>query len=115
MTSGPVAVVGHATNGSTGECLGITVRLWCPGCDGLHMPRFRCPEHGGPATGPVWDGDPHSDPFTMSPSYLVHPTEISPLCHSFVREGHWEFLGDCEHALAGQVVPLPPLPDWLVR
>jgi hypothetical protein len=36
-------------------------------------------------------------------------------CHSFIRNGQWEFLGDCAHKLAGQTVPLPPLPDWLCR
>ena len=36
-------------------------------------------------------------------------------CHSFIRNGHWEFLGDCAHSLAGQTVPMVPVPDWLVR
>lgn len=111
----PVTVTHHVIHGVTKDCLGMHVRLWCPGCQALHMPTFRCPEHGGPATGPVWDGDPHSSPFTMSPSYLVHQTEVSPLCHSFIRDGRWEFLGDCTHELAGQTVPLEPLPDWLCR
>lgn len=31
------------------------------------------------------------------------------VCHSFVRAGKIEFLGDCTHALKGQTVPLP---DW---
>lgn len=35
-------------------------------------------------------------------------------CHSFIRKGIWEFLGDCEHSLAGQNVPMVPLPDWMV-
>lgn len=33
-------------------------------------------------------------------------------CHSFVRDGKWEFLTDSAHKLAGQTVPLPPIPDW---
>ena len=28
------------------------------------------------------------------------------VCHSFVREGKIEFLGDCTHALKGQTVDL---------
>lgn len=36
-------------------------------------------------------------------------------CHSFIREGQWQFLGDCEHKLAGQTVPMVPVPDWMVR
>ncbi len=31
----------------------------------------------------------------------------SPLCHSFVRDGRIEFLGDCTHKLAGQTIELP--------
>lgn len=112
----PVTGVRHTVNGSTGECLGLRVHLWCPGCQKLHAPTFRCPDHGGPATGPVWDGDPHSDPFTMSPSLLVHAGRSGAgTCHSFIRNGQWEFLTDCGHVLSGQTVPLEPLPDWLCR
>ncbi|MDP2275274.1 MAG: DUF6527 family protein [Archangium sp.] len=42
-----------------------------------------------------------------------HPEEKLPfgcyLCHSFVRDGMVQFLGDCTHPLAGQTVPLG---DW---
>lgn len=31
------------------------------------------------------------------------------VCHSWVRDGMIEFLGDCTHALAGQTVPLPEI------
>jgi hypothetical protein len=30
------------------------------------------------------------------------------VCHSFVREGQIQFLGDCTHAFAGQTVPMIP-------
>lgn len=113
----PVTRVRHSVNGSTGACLGLSVHLWCPGCQGLHAPTFQCPDHGGPETGPVWDGDPSSDPFSMEPSLLVHSGggyEGHPRCHSFIRNGEWQFLGDSGHALAGQTVALEPLPDWLV-
>lgn len=36
-------------------------------------------------------------------------------CHSFLRNGVWEFLGDSAHRLAGQRVPVEPLPDWYLR
>lgn len=69
---------------------------------------------------------------TLHPSYLVRgvqwaegeqfhkpqhqvPAGAPTVCHSFIRKGQWEFLGDSTHALAGQNVPLVPLPDWLVR
>lgn len=35
-------------------------------------------------------------------------------CHSFLRDGVWDFLGDCAHALAGQKVPMVPVPDWMM-
>jgi hypothetical protein len=110
----PVTSVRHLTAHSDGTCLGFMVLLWCPGCQMMHAPRFKCAEHGGPTEGPTWEGDPRSDPFTMSPSLLVHATSVSPTCHSFIKNGNWEFLGDCTHALAGKTVPLEPLPNWLV-
>jgi len=33
------------------------------------------------------------------------------ICHSFIRDGKIQFLGDCTHALAGQTVDLPELPE----
>jgi len=33
-------------------------------------------------------------------------------CHSFLRAGRWEFLADSAHPLAGQTVPMEPVPDW---
>ncbi len=44
-----------------------------------------------------------------------HPEEIDEhtpqcfQCHSFVKDGMIQFLGDCTHALAGQTVPLEDL------
>lgn len=111
----PATMVRHFSQHSTGKCLGLMVLLWCPGCQALHTPRFRCPEHGGPTVGPVWDGDPYSSPFSMSPSLLVGRTPVSPRCHSYIRNGRWEFLRDCSHGLAGQVLPLEPLPNWLAN
>lgn len=111
----PVASARHLTQHGVNKCLGIMVLLWCPGCQSLHAPRFRCPEHGGPKEGPVWEGDPNSDPFTMSPSLLVPATMISPKCHSFVQNGQWQFLSDSTHVLAGKTVPLEPLPNWIVK
>lgn len=39
-----------------------------------------------------------------------HPDEPAPfkctVCHSFVRDGQIEYLSDCTHALAGQIVPM---------
>lgn len=110
----PVGQVRHQSHGVSGECLGVALMLWCPGCQTLHSPVFRCPEHGGPAAGPVWDGDPWASPLTVVGSYLVFETPPQPRCHAYIHRGSWQFLTDCTHDLAGTTVPLEPLPDWLV-
>lgn len=74
------------------------VHFWCPGCDDLHAIR--------PGT---WDWDPNT--LTVSPSILVQGGGKNITCHSFLRDGQWEFLGDSTHALAGQTVPMVPLPE----
>ena len=85
---------------------GDRLSLWCPGCDTLHQVDV------GLWT---WDGDTERP--TISPSILTK-MEVSPpnahlsqVCHSFVRAGRWEFLGDSTHALAGQTVDCVPIPE----
>lgn len=46
----------------------------------------------------------HPTPHTREPAHGN--------CHSFLRAGQWEFLSDCAHSLAGQTVPMVPLPDF---
>ena len=91
--------------------------FWCEGCSRLHH---------------IWANDDSKswkfngdlEKPTFSPSYLLTGTvsltdeqydrimageniEPTPLvCHSFIREGNIEYLGDCSHKLAGQTVPL---------
>jgi hypothetical protein len=38
------------------------------------------------------------------------PFPINLHCHSFVTDGKWQFLGDCEHELKGQTVEIPEWP-----
>lgn len=47
---------------------------------------------------------------TIEPSILIRFARgDSPVvCHSFVRAGVVDFLGDCTHALAGQSVAMKP-------
>lgn len=90
-----------------------TCWIWCPGCD--HAKGIPVAGEDGtlPATGPywVWNGDLVWP--TLSPSILQDRQGLR--CHSFLRDGYWEFLSDCTHALAGQTVPMVPLPDWVVN
>lgn len=47
----------------------------------------------------------------VDPAHKPDPDFPDPpeCCHSFVSDGHIQFLSDSTHALAGQTVPLP---DW---
>jgi hypothetical protein len=103
---------------------GGSLGFWCPGCNEAHVV----------TAGWTYNGDPNKP--TFNPSILVrcghyipreagggcwckwneeHPTEPTTFkcsqCHSFVKEGMIQFLGDCTHALAGQTVPIPPWPN----
>lgn len=97
-----------------------TLLFWCPGCDEAHG----IPVDG--SRGWTWNGDLEFP--TTEPSILVKgnaygpdkmtfnkydgpfPCELTPtVCHSYIRNGKIEFLADCTHALAGQIVDLP---EW---
>nr|WP_241264071.1 DUF6527 family protein [Bowmanella dokdonensis] len=73
----------------------------CPGCKTLHQIW---------TTGPVkWSFNGDYERPTFSPSLFVNPDGSNPTvpkCHSFIRNGIWEFLSDCTHELAGQKVPM---------
>lgn len=104
---------------------GSRVTFYCPGCKETHA----VPVCG--TDGWTFNGD--LDKPTLSPSILrrsghfvpghsgacwctynaEHPEEDPFLClqcHSFVKDGFIQFLGDCSHALAGQTVALPEWP-----
>lgn len=103
----------------------------CPGCvaggpdgyEGLHMLPVNTPT-GQNIGQPSWDWDGNLEAPTLSPSILTNGTRSEdarrnddgtfrfPRCHSFLKEGVFEFLGDCEHPLANQKVPMPDLPEW---
>lgn len=94
--------------------------VWCPGCAELgHTGTHRLPFEAGPAFagGPVWGWNGDLVKPTLHPSVLTRWTDQrgDQVCHSFIVEGTWQYLTDCTHQLAGQTVPLPPLPDWLVN
>lgn len=80
----------------------------CPGCGEVHTI---------PITGPrAWGFNGDLAKPTLTPSILCRyhafneQTEqydqLTSVCHSFVRDGQIQFLGDCSHALKGQTVPL---------
>lgn len=81
----------------------------CLGCKETHV----VPTSGHCA----WSFNGSEEAPTFSPSILVYPRDFldgtvvrqTPRCHSFVRDGRIEYLGDCTHALAGQTVELPEI------
>lgn len=91
-----------------------TIWLWCPGCD--HIKGIPIPGADGtlPRDRPKWDWNGSLDAPTLTPSILQHGSGKVPRCHSFLRDGRWEFLSDSTHALAGQMVDMVPLPDWVM-
>lgn len=98
---------------------GSGYELFCPGCGYTHFLAVEKPNRHGAK----WDfsGDAHSP--TFSPSLVVtvnadrDPDFESPrsVCHSFIRNGNWEFLSDSTHQLAGKTVPIPAHPGAVVR
>jgi hypothetical protein len=96
------------------------LHFWCPGCNEVHGPKIV----GAGAW--TWNGDRERP--TIEPSILVTGVrritdeehdrlmageKIEPeprRCHSFLRDGHLQFLADCTHVLAGQTVELPEYP-----
>lgn len=101
---------------------GGRVMFHCPGCKTGHQVRVN------PAFGPVWGYNEDANAPTFTPSILVNGTHritdeeharimagetVEPrklVCHSFVTNGHIQFLSDCTHDLAGRTVPLPEMP-----
>lgn len=97
-----------------------TLMFACPGCiaggpdgyDGIHTLPVNTKEEIGK---PVWTWDGNREAPTLSPSILTHGSEngLYSRCHSFLRNGVFEFLTDSTHPLAGQKVPIPDLPEWV--
>lgn len=110
----PIVVVRTVVN-SADVPEGRSLWVWCPGCEEAHRPRAALPDGSRPDSArPYWEWNGATDEtFTISPSLLVRGAGNS-VCHSFIRGGRWEFLSDCTHALAGQTVPMVPVPDWML-
>lgn len=100
------------------------IQLWCPGCEFTVNPDE--PKHGGlnmlPVEGdetkrPTWSWNGDLVKVGLEPSVLTRSKrgDTEFVCHSFLRNGQWQFLADCTHELANQTVPMLPLPDWVVR
>lgn len=73
---------------------------WCPACLELHpLPKS-------------WTFDGNLERPTFTPSF-AHSGGSVPgwRCHYMLTKGVLHFQADCSHAMAGQSVPLPELPE----
>jgi len=82
----------------------IGYQFECPGCKSEHM--FSTNLKFSPIS---WEFNGDINNPTFSPSLLVWRSEPTLRCHSFVKDGKIQFLGDCYHELKGQTIDLPEI------
>jgi hypothetical protein len=90
-------------NGNLGPRGGKLLIFHCPGCKYGHPFEIECPKGDG------WTWNGSYDKPTFQPSLLISKDYPAQRCHSFVKDGKIQFLGDCFHELKNQTVDLP---DW---
>ena len=98
--SGFVALSNVLASSSEGS-----LTFFCKGCDQPHSVQY------GAGPGPCWGFNGNLEKPTFTPSVLVswHEGSVKKVCHSFVTDGHIQYLADCTHILAGKTVDLA---DW---
>lgn len=100
----------------------VNVMFDCPGCGRTHA--IYTQDTPADFIGPRWTFNGDFEKPVLSPSLKCEyheegvsaPGDTDKVCHSFVgcngaQPGQIIFLGDCTHALAGQVVDLPQIKD----
>lgn len=98
----------------------VGYNIYCPGCKRVHSISTK---RGYLKSHWLFNGNEQAPSFT--PSILVqyscpegfssnHPAPrdwtgpmVNHVCHSFIKDGMFQFLGDCTHELRGQTVPIP--------
>jgi len=70
----------------------------CPGCRGLHALNVYNRNK------PIWTFNGDKDKPSFSPS--IRATHAGKICHSFIKDGNWQFLSDSTHRLSGKTVPM---------
>lgn len=91
-----------------GQYLRTEILVWCPGCDNLHS---LTTDLAPGRSGALWRYNRNEDAPTFTPSLMVNKYNGSR-CHSYIRDGRWEFLSDSSHPYAGMSVAMVRLPDW---
>lgn len=84
---------------------------WCPGCEEVHVYYTKAPG------APIWSFNGNTEKPSFTASMLIttgkRDDPNKTICHYYLTDGQLKFLADSTHALAGQTVDLPPLPDWM--
>ena len=96
-----------------GELTYCALVFVCPGCvaggpknyDGLHM----LPVNASYLPIPSWEWNGSLESPSLVPSILTTGYSV---CHSFLKDGVFEFLPDSTHSLAGKKISIPDLPMW---
>ena len=85
----------------------VLLAAHCPACGFEHG--FRIDAEFWASVGmDVWQFDGNYACPTFVGSMLSRNPKGTRFCHSYVRNGQWEFLDDCTHELAGRTVPMIP-------
>ena len=116
----PVALIWGVRDGEDDSYKGIVI--WCPGCEYIHTDGLKVgglhllPVSGITSKRPTWLWNKDLVNVTLSPSILTKMTRNGKpfICHSFLTDGRWRFLGDCTHDLKNRSAAMRPLPDWVV-
>lgn len=92
----------------------VALAFVCPGCatwggSGLHLLPVNSSEKS-----PSWNWNGNLRMPTLEPSILTGRL-TGKVCHSFLRNGVFQFLADSVHPLAGQYVDMPDLPEWFIK
>ncbi|MBV8885775.1 MAG: hypothetical protein JO235_17515 [Chroococcidiopsidaceae cyanobacterium CP_BM_RX_35] len=84
----------------------VGYRFYCPGCSENHALYIR-PNKA--LSGATWDfnGDIEKPAFYPSLLTIIEQSKRFKVCHLYVRDGKLQFLTDCTHSLAGQLVEIP--------
>jgi hypothetical protein len=69
--------------------------FFCPGCKCWH----------GFST-KIWNFDGNLECPTVTPSLLTTGGTDEHTCHMFITQGHFHFLNDCTHELAGKIIEM---------
>lgn len=80
----PIVKTSHGTIGYT---------AYCPGCKFEHVIYTK-----------RFNGNVKSPSFFPSLLIRFPANNKNNICHSFIKDGKWQFLNDCTHELAGQTV-----------